>query len=164
MVISAIEKIQDDKNRNAVPFIKSIYMICFLFLINNPKNVVQHNATSFGYKQHVCFLGLSIAPQKDYGTFQPKNIYLSTIFSCFPIGRCREVVQVLSTLWPAEQFLSGFWPMAASFGNSRKPWSHPSAHHLLQLCQIPGVHGRQDHGSHIVRQNLLWFYVIDTVV
>lgn len=95
-----------------------------------------------------------IAPHNDHGTFRTKSIYLSIIFSCLPIGRCGEVVQELSTLWPAEQFLPGFWPMAASFGNSREPRSHPSPHHLLQLCQIPWIHGGQDPCPCIVRRNL----------
>ena len=95
-------------------------------------------------------------PHRDRGTFLT---YLSIIISCPPIGRCREVVQVLSTLRPAEQFLSGFWPMGASSGNSWEPRPHPSTHHLLQLCQISGVHGRQDSCPGIVRQNLFCVYI-----
>lgn len=53
--------------------------------------------------------------------------------------------------------------MVAGFGNSWNPWPHPSAHHLLQLCQVPGVHGRQDPGPCIVRHNLSWFWVKDTI-
>lgn len=70
----------------------------------------------------------------------------------FPaIGRCRKAVQELSPLRPAEQFLPGLWPVAAGSGNGRDAGPDSSAHHILQLRQISGVHRRQNQCAHIVR-------------
>lgn len=72
--------------------------------------------------------------------------------SCLPTGRRREVVQKLSALRPAEQLLPGLWTVATGPGDGRELRPHPPAHHLLQLRQIPGVHGWKDWSPHIVRQ------------
>lgn len=85
-----------------------------------------------------------------YNFYVFKSLFFLHV-SCLLIGRCRKVVQELSTLWPAEQFLPGLWSVAAGVGNSRDTGSDSSAHHILQLRQISGVHWWQDQCAHIVR-------------